>query len=233
MRIERVGLKYHRDVALARLELVDAPPADRDLTRGDGLEASDHAQQCRFPASRCADQHDEFAVGDIEIDIAHDDDRVEPLADAANVDSRHRVTSYFTAPSVKPRTMKRWPSAIRITAGIVDTIDAAAIWLCWISYCCAKRAIATGTVARSRDVRLSATGNSFQLKMNARMPDAIRPGMTSGSVTRRNASSGRQPSTSAASSISGGNSRKNARISHTVIGKLIVTCVRINAMRVS
>ena len=94
-------------------------------------------------------------------------------------------------------------------------IDAAAICACWISYCCAKRAIATGTVASSREVRLSATGNSFQLKMKARMPAAMRPGTTSGSVTRRNASSGRQPSTSAASSISGGISRKNARISHT------------------
>jgi hypothetical protein len=31
MRIERVALEHHRDVALARLELVDAPPADGDL----------------------------------------------------------------------------------------------------------------------------------------------------------------------------------------------------------
>src|SRR5207302_7789074 len=42
MRIECIRLEDHRDVALARLELVDAPTADRDLAGGDGLEPCDH-----------------------------------------------------------------------------------------------------------------------------------------------------------------------------------------------
>jgi hypothetical protein len=93
--------------------------------------------------------------------------------------------------------------------------------------------MATGTVAVSRDVRLSAMANSFQLKMNASTPAAISPGTASGRLTRQNACRGSQPSTSAASSSSCGISRKKAIISQIVIGRLTVTCVRTRAARVS
>jgi hypothetical protein len=39
------------------------------------------------------------------------------------------------------------------SAGTVEIMEAAAIWACWTSYCWAKRAIATGTVAVSREVQ--------------------------------------------------------------------------------
>jgi hypothetical protein len=35
VRVERVILKHHRDVALARLDVVDDPAADRDLAFAD------------------------------------------------------------------------------------------------------------------------------------------------------------------------------------------------------
>jgi hypothetical protein len=71
---------------------------------------------------------------------------------------RHRrvCRGYFIDPIVSPRTIKRCPSAISRSAGMVAITEAAAICPCCVSYCCAKRAIATGTVAVSREVRLSA-----------------------------------------------------------------------------
>jgi hypothetical protein len=54
VRVERVVLEHHRDVALGRLELVDHAVADADLAAGDLLQARHHAQQvlCRSPTGR-------------------------------------------------------------------------------------------------------------------------------------------------------------------------------------
>ena len=68
VRVERVILEHHGDVALGRLDLVDDAAADIDLACGDGLEPRDHAQQRGFAAAGGADQHAELAVGDVEVD---------------------------------------------------------------------------------------------------------------------------------------------------------------------
>ena len=60
--------------------------------------------------------------------------------------------------------MKRWPTNIKTMAGMVDRTAAAAISPCRTSYCWAKRAMPTGTVAVWVAVRFRATENSFQLK---------------------------------------------------------------------
>ena len=39
------------------------------VPRADILEAGDHAQRRRFAAARRADQHDEFAILDVQIDV--------------------------------------------------------------------------------------------------------------------------------------------------------------------
>jgi len=44
VRVERVVLEHHRDVAVGRLDLVDDTPANIDLAAGDGLKPCDHAQ---------------------------------------------------------------------------------------------------------------------------------------------------------------------------------------------
>jgi hypothetical protein len=57
VRVERVVLEHHRDVALLGRHVVDHAVADADLARGDLLEAGDHAQQastCRSPTGRPA-----------------------------------------------------------------------------------------------------------------------------------------------------------------------------------
>jgi hypothetical protein len=51
VRIERVILKHHRDVAILRRPVVDDFAADIDVAGGDFLEARDHAQRRRLAAA--------------------------------------------------------------------------------------------------------------------------------------------------------------------------------------
>ncbi len=69
MRIERVGLEHHGDLALGRRERVDEPVADIDVARGRRVEPGDHPEKRRLAAAGRADQHQEFAVLDDEIDV--------------------------------------------------------------------------------------------------------------------------------------------------------------------
>ena len=62
VRIERVALEDHRDVAVARRDLVHDPVADADLALGDLLEAGHHPERGRLPAARRADENHELAV---------------------------------------------------------------------------------------------------------------------------------------------------------------------------
>ena len=69
--IERVVLEHHRDVAVARRQIVDDPVADPDVAAGDVLEPRDHAQRRRLAAAGRADQRHELLVGDLEIDVLY------------------------------------------------------------------------------------------------------------------------------------------------------------------
>ncbi len=63
MRIKRIGLKHHGDVAFARRHLIDDVAADQDVTFGDFLEPRNHAQQRGLSAAGRSDERDEFAIG--------------------------------------------------------------------------------------------------------------------------------------------------------------------------
>ena len=91
VRIERVVLEHHGDVALFRRQIVDHPVADADFARGDVLKAGDHPQQRRFAAARWADQHDELAIADRNIDAVDDGCRAKSLMHVANCDRSHSV----------------------------------------------------------------------------------------------------------------------------------------------
>ena len=68
VRIERVVLKDHRDVALAAAcTLFDDRVADQDRPLGDILETRDHPERRRLPAPRWAYEHHELAVADFEV----------------------------------------------------------------------------------------------------------------------------------------------------------------------
>ena len=89
VRVERVVLEHHGDVAVFGRHVVDHVAADQDLAVGDVLEPGDHPERRRLAAARWPDQHHELVVGDIEIDAANRFDLVVLLDDPAQVDFRH------------------------------------------------------------------------------------------------------------------------------------------------
>ena len=80
MRIERVVLEHHRDVPVLRLALVHHCAVDQDAPGGDILQPGDHAQNGALAAAAGADQDDELAVRDLEVDAMHDFGSAEAFA---------------------------------------------------------------------------------------------------------------------------------------------------------
>ncbi|EKM99799.1 phenol hydroxylase [Acidocella sp. MX-AZ02] len=80
MRVERVILEHHGDVALRRGEVVHPALADEQIALGDRLQPGDDAQQRGFAAARGADKHHEFMIVDFEIQRGDHIMRAEALA---------------------------------------------------------------------------------------------------------------------------------------------------------
>ena len=76
VRVQRVVLEDHRDVALPRRQVVHDPLADPGLPAGDRLEPRHHPKRRRLAAARGADQDHELAVGDVEVERG---DRLGPV----------------------------------------------------------------------------------------------------------------------------------------------------------
>jgi hypothetical protein len=72
VRVKRVVLEHHCDVALRRFELVDDAPADVDFTAGDLFQARHHAQQRALATAAGSDDDDELAVRDLGVDAVDD-----------------------------------------------------------------------------------------------------------------------------------------------------------------
>ncbi len=72
MRVERVGLEHHGELALDRGGRSHVAAVDEELAGGGLLQPGDHAQQCGLTAAGRADDDDEFAVGDVEVEFADD-----------------------------------------------------------------------------------------------------------------------------------------------------------------
>ena len=83
VRIERVGLEHHRDVALRRVQIVDDLAADADLAGGDRFEPGDGVEQRRLAAAGRADEHEEAALLERDVDALEDLDGAEALAQSA------------------------------------------------------------------------------------------------------------------------------------------------------
>ena len=94
MRVQRVALEHHRDVAVLGTEVVDLAVADRDRALGDVLEPGEHAQRRGLAATRRADDDEQLTVGDVEIEVIDGHDvAVEALRDGSETDGTHRVAS--------------------------------------------------------------------------------------------------------------------------------------------
>ena len=71
MRVERVVLKDHGDVAVFGRDVVDDVLADADGAGRDFFQAGDHAQRRRFSTARRPDKDDEFAIGNVQTGIVY------------------------------------------------------------------------------------------------------------------------------------------------------------------
>jgi hypothetical protein len=71
VRVERVALEDHRDIAVLRRQVVDDLVADSDLAVGDLLEPGQHPQRSRLAAAGRAYEHHQLAIADLEVEVVH------------------------------------------------------------------------------------------------------------------------------------------------------------------
>ena len=92
VRVERVALEHHRDVALLRGHVVDQLVADPDLAFGRILQPGDHPQQRRLAAAGRAEEDHELSVADVEHDVVDGGDIAEALGHVREPHACHDST---------------------------------------------------------------------------------------------------------------------------------------------
>src|SRR5262249_46727122 len=115
VRVEGVVLEDHRDVALARCEVVDDTVADANLAVRDLLQAGDHAQSGRLAATRRADEHGDLAFVALEVEFAHAG--LPAAVDLADMDEFDLTHHPLTAPAVSPNAIFRCTSTKKMITG--------------------------------------------------------------------------------------------------------------------
>ena len=93
VRIERVVLEHHGDVAILGLDVVDHPAVDPGPAGGDCLRTGRHARDRGLAAARRSHQGDELPLLDREVEVVHRDDIAERLADVLEGDERCHVSA--------------------------------------------------------------------------------------------------------------------------------------------
>jgi hypothetical protein len=69
VRVERVVLEHHRDVAVHGCQVVHHRAVDGDVAGADRLEPGNHPQRRGLAAPRRADEHHELLVADLQVHI--------------------------------------------------------------------------------------------------------------------------------------------------------------------
>ena len=72
MRIQRVILEHHRDIALFGLHLVYHGATDANFACADFFKARNHPKQRALATARWANQHGKFAISDLNVDAPDD-----------------------------------------------------------------------------------------------------------------------------------------------------------------
>ena len=106
VRVERVVLEDHRDVALLRRQVGHVAAADQHRARVDLLQAREHPERRRLPRARRADEHHQLAVADIEVE------RIDGRRRAARVELRRLDVSDLShaRPPPRPRARRGRPA---------------------------------------------------------------------------------------------------------------------------
>ena len=68
LRVQRVVLEHHGDVAVARPHVADVAIADVDRAGVERFEPGEHAQRRRLARARRTDEHQELTVADLEVE---------------------------------------------------------------------------------------------------------------------------------------------------------------------
>jgi hypothetical protein len=111
MRVERIGLEDHRDVAVAGRQVVDNPVADSHLALGDRLQAGDHAERGRLATTGRPDEDHELAVGNVYGEVANGARAVAVhLSDMRQRHFRHTsdLSPWSRLPVVRPHATSRY-----------------------------------------------------------------------------------------------------------------------------
>ena len=97
MRVKCVVLEHHRDVAIFRLHVVDDAVSDADFPATCIFQTSDHPQRGRLSAPGRADQHHEFIVRDLQIEIGDHRMRAKPFDHFAQGNRRHALPLFLAS----------------------------------------------------------------------------------------------------------------------------------------
>jgi hypothetical protein len=108
VRVQRVRLEDHCDVAAPRREVGDLAVADPDLTGGHVLEAGEHPQERRLAAPGRPDEDEEFAVLDVQGDPVHRRHGAEGLRHFCEPDLRHLGRWYRPARTETSPFRQNW-----------------------------------------------------------------------------------------------------------------------------
>ena len=71
MRIQRVVLEHHRDIACFGWNVIHSFAVDQQIAAADLLKPGNHTQGGRFTAARRADKYDELFIGNFQVEVLH------------------------------------------------------------------------------------------------------------------------------------------------------------------
>src|SRR4030095_7495871 len=182
VRIQRVALEHHGDIARAGLLCGDILPVHQHASRAHRLEAGEDAQGRGLARARGSEQHEELAGLDGEVDAVQHGRRAVPLDDAFEPYA-HRRRAPLTAPTVSPLTMCRCAAKPSRMTGNMASIAAAASFAHCVCSTEMKLTSATVTVRTRLPPSTTANMNSFQALRNTKMVVTAMPPRTCGRMT--------------------------------------------------
>ncbi len=92
VREQRIVLKDGVDIAVVRRQLADVVSTEKHGTGRGQFESGDHSQHRGLAATRGAEQREELALVDFEVDVVDGDDIAVVLAQPDELDGRRETT---------------------------------------------------------------------------------------------------------------------------------------------
>src|SRR5438105_2890828 len=119
VRVERVRLEDHRDVASARCDVVHDPVADQDPPVRDLLEPGEHPERGALPAPRGPDEDEELSILDLDGEVLDGLRAVEALGHVVVEHARHQSTASWVGVggSAKRANARNEYATVRVRKG--------------------------------------------------------------------------------------------------------------------